>query len=161
MRVVIIALLCAVLAGCSNDTSVYTGPDVTRIVVFKEKRKMYLLHKDTVLTSYDIDLGFAPVGHKEIEGDGKTPEGNYLIDRRNPNSKFYLSIGLNYPNTKDVAAAKALGKSAGGDIFIHGESDRKDTRGTDWTWGCISVSDKEMLEIYRMVQLDTLISIVP
>lgn len=161
MRVVIIALLCAVLAGCSNDPFAYDGPEVTRIVVFKEKRKMYLLNEGDVLTSYDIDLGFAPVGHKEIEGDGKTPEGNYLIDRRNPNSKFYLSIGLNYPNTADVAAAKALGKSAGGDIFIHGESDSKSTLGTDWTWGCISVSDKEMLEIYSMVQIDTLITIAP
>lgn len=164
MRAIIFALLgvaALALAGCSSGIKPYTGPEVTRIVVYKDARKMFLLHNSKILKSYNIDLGFAPEGDKKIEGDGKTPEGTYRIDRRNPNSDFYLSIGLNYPNVKDVAEAKALGKSAGGDIFIHGESRNRNFRGTDWTWGCIAVSDKEMVDIYRMVKLNTIITVNP
>lgn len=157
----LIGVVAMIMAGCSSGVQPYTGPEVTRIVVFKDSRKMFLMHNAKILESYNIDLGFAPSGDKKIEGDGKTPEGNYRIDRRNPNSDFYLSLGLSYPNTKDVAEAKALGKSAGGNIFIHGESRNKNFRGTDWTWGCISVSNKEMIEIYRMVKLNTIITVNP
>ncbi len=122
---------------------------------------MYLLHHDQVLKGYDIDLGFAPEGHKQVQGDGKTPEGNYRIDRRNPNSNFHLSLGISYPNAEDVATARAMGKNPGGDIFIHGARRKKDRKGRDWTWGCISVSNKEMEDIYAMVNKGTLISIYP
>ena len=83
---------------------------------------MYLFHHDKVLKDYEIDLGFSPIGDKYYEGDGKTPEGTYIIDRRNPTSKFHLSIGISYPNAQDRAEAAALGKPPGGDIFIHGNS---------------------------------------
>ena len=149
------------LGACARDPKFlsYNGPEVTYIVVNKGARRMHLLHNDRVLKSYDINLGFAPVGHKQIEGDGRTPEGVYRIDRRNPNSNFHLSLGISYPNVNDVAAAKALGESAGGDIFIHGQRSpsRKDER--DWTWGCISVTNEEVEEIYAMVRDGTLISI--
>lgn len=164
MRAIILTLIgvvALVLAGCSSGVKPYNGPEVTRIAVYKDARKLFLLHDGKILKSYDIDLGFAPEGDKKIEGDGKTPEGHYRINRRNPNSDFFLSIGLSYPDTTDVAEARALGKSAGGDIFIHGESRNKNFRGTDWTWGCISVSNKEMIEIYRMVKLNTIISLYP
>ncbi len=121
---------------------------------------MYLLHNDTVLKNYDIDLGFAPSGDKQIEGDGKTPEGLYFIDRRNPNSKFYLSLGISYPNAKDVAEARRLGQRPGGDIFIHGKPNPF-KRDTDWTWGCIAVTNKEMEDVYAMVQNGTPIQINP
>ncbi len=150
-----------VVVGCGGKFSAYNGPDVTRIVVMKEDRKMYLMAGDRVVRKYNIDLGFAPIGDKQFEGDGKTPEGHYTIDRRNPNSQFYLSLGISYPNVQDVAEAEAAGKSPGGDIFIHGQSEKEDTRGTDWTWGCISVSDREMYEIYGMVKTGTVISIYP
>lgn len=150
-----------VLSACGDRLPVYKGPEVTRIVVFKEKRSMYLLHGNMALKSYRIDLGFDPVGDKVQSGDGKTPEGHYLIDRRNPESSFYLSIGLNYPDAADMAEAKALGVDPGGDIFIHGESSLRKMRGTDWTQGCISVSNKEMREIYVMVRDGTPISIYP
>lgn len=112
------------LGACSPRTKFksYSGPDVTYIVVNKDARRMYLLHDDKVLKDYVIDLGFAPIGDKFFEGDGRTPEGNYLIDRRNPNSQFHLSLGISYPNERDRAEAAALGKPPGGDIFIHGES---------------------------------------
>lgn len=151
----------AALGGCATSKfKKYNGPDVTFIVVNKEARKMYLFHNDRVLKNYDIDLGFAPAGDKKIEGDGKTPEGRYFIDRRNPNSKFHLSLGISYPNAKDRAEARRLGKSPGGDIFIHGKPNpfKKDT---DWTWGCIAVTNREMEDVYAMVRNGTPIQINP
>ncbi|MEO1639988.1 MAG: L,D-transpeptidase family protein [Pseudomonadota bacterium] len=146
------------LAACSTGMRPYTGPEVTRIQVFKERREMQLLHHRTLLKSYTFELGFQPVGHKVYEGDGRTPEGAYLIDRRNPNSSFHLSLGISYPNARDVAVARSLGKEPGGDIFIHGTPDVwADT--PDWTWGCIAVTNREMDEIYPMVQTGTLITI--
>ena len=89
----------AVVAGCNTakpviSTSNYTGPSVTRVVVMKSNRRMYLLNGQEVLRKYRVDLGFAPRGDKKVQGDGKTPEGRYFIDRRNPNSSYYLSLGI-------------------------------------------------------------------
>ena len=139
------------LAGCSGGVMRYTGPEVTRIQVFKGARTMQLLHHQSLLKTYRFDLGFEPVGHKMQEGDGRTPEGAYRIDRKNPNSRFHLSVGISYPNASDVAAARARGVSPGGDIFIHGTPDRF-TGQPDWTWGCIAVTNDEMDEIYAMVE---------
>src|SRR6056297_1334241 len=133
----------AALAGCAQKSKFrsYYGPEVTRVIVKKGEREMFLLHHRRVLKRYKVELGFAPEGHKQFEGDGKTPEGTYLIDRRNPNSSFHLSLGISYPNAQDVAEARALGKSPGGDIFIHGQKNPfVPNTGEDWTWGCISVS---------------------
>ena len=141
------------LAGCSGVKK-YRGPQVTRIQVFKESREMQLLHNASLLKSYRFDLGFTPVGHKSQEGDGRTPEGAYYIDRRNPNSRFHLSLGISYPNEADVAFARENGIEPGGDIFIHGTPKR--WLGTpDWTWGCIAVKNKEMDEIFAMVETGT------
>ena len=148
-----------VAAGCEQPKFVdYSGPEVTRIEVHKSTRRMYLLHHDQVLKGYHIELGFAPVGHKTQEGDGRTPEGRYYIDRRNANSAFYLSVGISYPNAADRAQAAALGVSPGGDIFIHG-TPRAFRRKHDWTAGCIAVTDREMREIYAMVGMRTVIDI--
>lgn len=154
-------LATAALAGCSQSSKFqrYSGPPVTSIVVNKGARSMYLLHHEDILESYKVDLGFAPLGHKNFRGDGKTPEGTYLIDRRNPNSSFHLSIGLSYPNSQDIARAKAAGLSPGGDIFIHGQPVRGKAKGNDWTAGCIAVKNKEIEQIYAMVQTGTLISL--
>lgn len=130
----------------------YDGPPVTQVQVFKGERKMYLLSQDKVLSKYKIALGGNPVGHKQFEGDGKTPEGAYLIDRRNANSAFHLSLGISYPNENDRAFAEAMGKSPGGDIFIHGRARKDKGRGKDWTAGCIAVKDEEIEEIYAMVR---------
>jgi murein L,D-transpeptidase YafK len=121
---------------------------------------MVLWHHDEALETFEVELGFAPVGHKFQEGDGRTPEGEYLIDRRNPNSAFYLSIGIDYPNAVDVAAAEEAGVDPGGDIFIHG-TPRDFARKDDWTAGCIAVTDREMRRIYAMVQDGTPIAIFP
>lgn len=157
-----IVALCILLAlgGCSKFRS-YNGPEVTRIVVYKGERKLYLLHYDDVLATHDIDLGFAPAGKKQFEGDGKTPEGRYFIDRRNPNSKFHLSLGISYPNPADVEFARESGRRPGGDIFIHGEVTRDQRKHNDWTAGCIAVKKREIEKIYAMVRDGTVIDIYP
>lgn len=121
---------------------------------------MFLMNNQRPLETYDFELGFAPRGHKEVEGDGKTPEGAYYIDRKNPNSRFHLSIGISYPNAADRAKASAMGKPPGGDIFIHGTPDRY-LNDPDWTWGCIAVKNREMDDIYAMVNVGTPIYIYP
>jgi len=170
-RLVFLIVMAIGLAACSSSKfRTYNGPEVTHVVVKKSQRRMYLLHHDKVLKSYDIGLGFQPEGHKQFEGDGKTPEGLYFIDRRNPNSSFHLSLGISYPNPNDRAFAQAAGKSPGGDIFIHGgpPKDRKRLGGgdwmtkgnsVDWTWGCIAVSDDQIEHIYAMVKTGTPITI--
>lgn len=161
LRVVFLLVLVGGISACATKFKAYNGPEVTRVIVYKERHKMYLMHHDKVLERYHIELGFAPTGDKKIEGDGKTPEGEYYIDRRNPNSAFYLSIGISYPNAADRAEAKALGKPTGGDIFIHGGRRAGDSKDADWTAGCISVSDRQMRDIYAMVKNGTRISIYP
>ncbi|NIZ11841.1 murein L,D-transpeptidase family protein [Phaeobacter sp. HF9A] len=155
-------------AGCSSGPHVsrYNGPPVTSIVVNKGARKLYLLNEHTVLREYQVGLGFAPLGHKQLEGDGRTPEGTYLIDRRNPRSKYHLSLGISYPNAADRAAARALGVRPGGDIFIHGEPNSREDRKRaarvqDWTAGCIAVRNEEIEEIWSMVTDGTLITLRP
>lgn len=148
------------LAGCASKIRTYDGPEVTTIQIFKGKRLMRLMSGRKVLKKYKFELGFNPVGHKEIEGDGRTPEGVYYINRRNPNSRFHLSLGISYPNAEDVRRARAQGKSPGGDIFIHGTPDIYIGE-PDWTWGCIAVTNSEMEEIYAMIGEGTKIYIYP
>ncbi|MEL6806217.1 MAG: L,D-transpeptidase family protein [Pseudomonadota bacterium] len=150
------------LGACTQSKfRTYNGPEITGIVVNKEARKMYLLHHGRVVEDYKIDLGFAPIGDKFFEGDGRTPEGTYLIDRRNPNSQFHLSLGISYPNARDRAEAARIGKPPGGDIFIHGNNTGFRTGKADWTWGCIAVTNREMEDVYAMVRNGTPIQINP
>ncbi len=157
---VALALIVGV-AACGSKFRTYDGPEVTQIQVYKSKRMMLLLHNGTVLGNYDIALGGNPVGAKQFEGDRRTPEGLYFINRRNPNSQYHLSLGISYPNDENRAAAAALGKEPGGDIFIHGRDGKNKGRGRDWTVGCIAVKDREMEDIYAMVRVGTPIFIFP
>ena len=150
----ILGALGSFLAACASKFKTYNGPEVTRIQVFKDARVMQLLHHDKQLAAYNFELGFAPVGHKMVEGDGKTPTGAYRINRRNPNSRFHLSLGISYPDLEDIARARAMGKSPGGDIFIHGTPSNFLGQ-DDWTWGCIAVTNEEMEDIYAMVKVGT------
>ncbi len=160
LRILLIVALTVGAAACSKFKS-YDGPEVTRVVLYKAERRMYLLHEGQVLKAYDFGLGFAPVGHKRFERDGRTPEGDYVIDRRNPESKFHLSLGISYPNEADREFASTQGKSPGGDIFIHGRPWKYRKGGRDWTAGCIAVTNREIEEIYAMVDNGTPISIYP
>ena len=107
IKLITVILLAIGLAGCGSKFKKYNGPEVTQVIVQKDERRLFLMHHNKVLKTYPVELGFAPQGHKQFEGDGKTPEGFYYIDRRNPNSKFHLSIGLSYPNPSDRAFAAA------------------------------------------------------
>ena len=160
-RVVLLSGLAAFLSGCASKFRSYNGPEVTRLRMFKAQRLLVLDGADDVLRTYPIGLGFAPEGHKQFEGDGRTPEGSYAIDRRNPDSLFHLSIGISYPNEADIAFAEAQGRSPGKDIFIHGGPRRgiDPVNVRDWTAGCISVTDRQIEEIYAMVRDGTPIDI--
>lgn len=163
-QVILVLAAMLLLASCGAKTDskfrTYRGPAVTAIIVDKSDRKMFLLHDSKVLEQYTVHLGFAPRGHKQFEGDGKTPEGQYRISHRNPKSQYHLSLGVSYPNAQDRAYAAAAGKPPGGDIFIHGGPPRPVDK-HDWTAGCIAVSDEEMEVIYSMVKPGTPIFIRP
>ncbi len=147
------------LSACSRDVSRLPAAD--GVVVSKARREMYLLSAGKTFRSYEVELGFTPQGHKEQEGDGRTPEGIYFIDRKNPRSDFHLSLGINYPNSADIARADAMGVDPGGDIFIHGGPRPKiDRTGADWTAGCIAVTNRQIEEIYAMVRMGTPIQIL-
>lgn len=161
-RILLSLALALGLSACgSSKFRHYDGPEVTSIQVHKADRKMYLLHNGEVLEDYDISLGFAPQGHKQFEGDGKTPEGTYFISHHNPRSRYHLSLGISYPNEMDAALAAEQGKEPGGDIMIHGRSRYKGRNKGDWTAGCIAVRDREIEEIYAMVKARTPIHILP
>ncbi|WP_114967029.1 L,D-transpeptidase family protein [Alkalilacustris brevis] len=163
IRALVLGAVALGLAACGEPSKFrsYDGPEVTRINVFKGERLMQLMHHDQLLASYYIDLGRTPEGQKQREGDGRTPEGIYLIDRRNPNSAFHLSLGISYPEPSDELRAKEAGDKPGGDIFIHGRGPRFQNPPRDWTEGCIAVTDREMEDIYAMVQVGTPILILP
>ncbi|SFJ59364.1 L,D-transpeptidase family protein [Celeribacter neptunius] len=156
-----IAALASPLAAWARTLKPYEGPEITRVVIYKGRRKLYLIHGQEVVESFKIGLGGNPVGPKRFQGDGKTPEGSYIIDRRNPNSSYHLSLGISYPNAEDVAYAKAHGRKPGGDIFIHGRAGENRGKGKDWTAGCIAVRDRHIERIYTMVANGTQVDIVP
>jgi murein L,D-transpeptidase YafK len=168
-RSVLLVLIVCGLGGCtqfnlfstSSLSSGYTSPEISSIVVSKDARKLYLFSGKKMIRAYRVELGFNPIGEKKVRGDGKTPEGKYYIDRKNAKSRFFLSLGISYPNKRDQAEAKSLGKSAGGDIFIHGQDSKPHFFNSDWTAGCIALRNKDIREIYSVVDIGTPIFIRP
>ena len=156
--------LCASCAGSSPQPSI--GGAIDKVLVLKSQRSMQLLNKGLAVKTYKVALGGAPTGTKTCQGDGKTPEGTYLLDWRNPLSKFHLSLHVSYPAQADRARAQKAGCPPGGDIMIHGLPDKWKTVGVlhrliDWTDGCIAVTNEEMDEIWKMVPDGTVIEIKP
>lgn len=145
----------------------FSGQSVNQILISKSKRRLYLFSGDQVVKSYPTAFG-DPQGPKRFEGDFKTPEGLYYIGSKNPQSKFNLSLKITYPNAADIAYAKKYGKSAGGEIMIHGFPINPNTREfvrqvhpMDWTRGCVAVTDPEIEEIYHLVATKTPVTICP
>ena len=137
-----------------------------KVLIEKQARRLTLLSKGEVIKTYKIALGGNPVGPKQIQGDYKTPEGTYIIDSRNENSAFHLSLHISYPNEKDKMRARELGASPGGAIMIHGLKNGFSWVGAshadvDWTDGCIAVTDEEIEEIYKFVPNGTIVEIRP
>jgi murein L,D-transpeptidase YafK len=141
-------------------------PLADRVIVRKSERKLLLLRNGDVLRTYKVVLGLRPEGHKQFEGDFRTPEGTYHLTRRNPNSEYFLSIQVSYPNNQDMAYARRQGWRPGGAIMIHGHPNtprkpRDYYSNVDWTEGCIAVSNSDMVEIWLMTRPDTPIEIKP
>ena len=137
---------------------------IDRIEIDKGQRLLTVFKGGEALRTYPIGLGRDPIGPKTRQGDGRTPEGTFRSDRRNPNSKFNLSLGIDYPQPQHIAEAKANGVSPGGDIFIHGQPNAVKGLRTlpgDWTAGCIAVADNVIEELWRITPIGTEVVIRP
>jgi murein L,D-transpeptidase YafK len=142
------------------------GTLADRVVVRKSSRTLELYRDGELLRSYSIALGRNPSGHKQQEGDGKTPEGSYVLDYRNPRSSYRKALHVSYPSAADTAAARSRGVSPGGLIMVHGVRNGLGFVGRlhrlfDWTDGCIALTDREIDEIWRIVPDGTPIQIEP
>lgn len=136
------------------------------VLVDKSDRKLYLLKAGRVLREVEVSLGLVPSGAKQREGDFRTPEGKYVLDARNADSDFFLSIHVSYPNESDRVRARAQGVDPGGQIMIHGlpnepKYDMRRYLDTDWTDGCIAVSNSDMVDIWLLTRESTPIEIRP
>ena len=166
MRSCCIVLIAApvLLASCApaREAVPLSSEPVDFLLVDKSDRTLVLYRDGVEVRRYTgLQFGDAPMGHKQFEGDEKTPEGRYTIDTRNPNSSYYLSLRVSYPNAQDRAFAEALGRSPGGDIFLHGQPNWMPNgrmRG-DWTDGCIAFTNAEMDELWSLVPDGTPIEI--
>lgn len=139
------------------ETFVEIKEPIDSLVLIKSKRILTAFHEGKRIKGYIVSLGMEPIGKKEYEGDMKTPEGLYFIDKRDSISSFHKNLNVNYPNFSDSLFAVAQGKSPGGDIKIHGfpnlhnKSAEKDLLNSDWTLGCIAISDFEVDELFKWV----------
>ncbi len=163
-KLLLASALLLLATGAARSTVEFPIADF--VLVEKGERKLHLIRDGEPFRSYDIALGIMPVGDKEREGDFRTPEGRYLLDARNPNSEFFLSIHISYPDRRDRAQARARGEDPGGAIMIHGQPNvptRSETyyRTQDWTNGCIAVSNSDMIDIWLMTGENTPIEIKP
>ena len=167
MRALVTALVLALAASpAARSAELPSGTRADKVLVLKSERRLLLLRDERILETYRIALGRDPLGHKMEEGDGRTPEGHYLLDWRNPNSRFYRSLHISYPNEMDRRRARSRGVSPGGDIMIHGlplgaASLGPDHARWDWTEGCIGVTNTEIDRIWRLVENGTPIEIRP
>jgi murein L,D-transpeptidase YafK len=141
-------------------------PVADEVIIDKSDRELHLLSDGEIFRTFKIALGIRPEGDKKKEGDFKTPEGRYLLDTRNPNSDYFLSIHVSYPSTEDRREASLSGLQPGGAIMIHGQPNipsRSETyyRTQDWTNGCIAVTNSDMIDIWLMTGDSTPIEIRP
>lgn len=169
IRVLPVAVALVLLALAALRLEVRPPPQAAQadlILVEKAQRRLTLYRGTVALRSYRVALGRQPVGAKVREGDGRTPEGIYSIDRRNPASGYHLALHLSYPDASDRARAAALGVSPGGDVMIHGMRNGLGWLGPlhrlkDWTRGCIAVTDAEVDEIAQAAPDGTVVEIRP
>jgi murein L,D-transpeptidase YafK len=155
--------LFAIWIGGSEAASL---PKADRILVVKSERKLTLLRDGKPLKSYLVALGGVPVGDKKCQGDSRTPEGVYRIDFKKKDSQFHRALHVSYPDARDVAEARKRGCPPGGDIMIHGLASSFAKIGalhrlSDWTLGCIAVTNEEIEEIWAAVDTGTTVEIRP
>jgi len=166
LRLASVVVLAWVFAGIASWVPAQTTSTVDRIVIEKSKRTLTLMSGVKTVKSYKVALGGQPVGAKDRQGDHKTPEGNYAVDAKNPKSQFYKALHLSYPSGADRANARKLGVGPGGDVEIHGLGAKWGWIGakhrlTDWTDGCIAVTNEEIDEIYPQIKVGTPVEIRP
>ncbi len=180
----LIAAMCGVALSQTSDRSrgglrMLSGLQSPEIVIRKKQRTLEVYDSGKLIKSFTMVLGFEPVGDKEVEGDGKTPEGEFYVFTKNAKSKFHLSLGLSYPSKVDAERGFARGliskldrdqifsaidnkkmppqKTAlGGEIYIHGGGTRR-----DWTWGCVALDNDEIEELFKAIPLGTKVTITP
>ena len=157
----ILCLYCLLTSPASAHNGI-----ADHVIVNKTERRLYLMHGKEILSEYRIALGLLPQGHKQQEGDFRTPEGRYLLTRRLVESDYFMAIEINYPNSSDIDRAREQGVSPGGSIMIHGQpvNPSKSARyyeKYDWTNGCIAVSNQAMTEIWQRTRSNTPITILP
>ncbi len=161
------AVLLLFCLPCWSQKNVPPTPvKADRIVIVKSTRTMTLMKDGKTLKTYKVSLGTEPVGPKQQQGDHKTPEGEYFVDEKVPNSRFHRALHLSYPSAADRARAHKLGVSPGGDVEIHGLGKEfawvgSMQRTVDWTDGCVAVTNEEIEEIYAMVSVGTPVEIRP
>jgi murein L,D-transpeptidase YafK len=163
---IIILLVTGTLYYFFPEDKLPTDQKIDKLIVTKSKRTMDVYSAGQIIKTYTISLGRDPLGDKEFEGDKRTPEGQYRINDKNPNSGFHKNLGISYPNKKDIEEAKEKKLKPGGDIKIHGIRNGfgfigKFQRLFDWTAGCIALTDQEVDELYNSVQIGTPILILP
>jgi murein L,D-transpeptidase YafK len=159
-------VLLAVIGAAPSTAPASAIEMADRVVVRKSERQLLLMRGDRILRSFDVALGLSPTGHKQREGDFRTPEGNYRLAARNPNSDFFLAIQVDYPGPDDLRRAAQEGADPGGQIMIHGQPNRPSKpleyyQTRDWTNGCIAVSNADMVDIWLMTPDNTPIQILP
>jgi murein L,D-transpeptidase YafK len=153
------------IAGKDYDTIALTKP-IDSVMVEKSKGLMYVYFKRKKIKTYICGVGSVQDGHKKEEGDNRTPEGLYALSSKTNVSSYYKNFHINYPNAKDIARAKKRGVKPGGEIKIHGYADSKgnetemNTRFT-YTWGCVSLTNTEMDELYKYLPVPSPIFIKP
>ncbi|HEY7670877.1 MAG TPA: L,D-transpeptidase family protein [Gammaproteobacteria bacterium] len=163
----VLPLCCALLSPvASGDAFDVPADRVDRILIVKSERKMYLQSAGRTLRTFDVSLGLVPEGAKQREGDFRTPEGVYYVESKNAGSDFFLALKVSYPNEQDRARARVKGIDPGGQIMIHGlpnvpKYPESRYLGTDWTDGCIAVSNSDMVDLWLMTSVATPIEIRP
>jgi murein L,D-transpeptidase YafK len=136
-----------------------------RVIVEKSESRLYLMRAGDAFASFHVAFGANPEGHKQQQGDERTPEGQYVLGYKNAGSAFYKSIHISY-NAKDRAEARKRGVNPGGDIMIHGQKNGYGkfsaiVQRFNWTNGCIALSDRDMDLVWNAVKPGTPIEIRP
>lgn len=152
------------LFGCDGLNNNTAGKEASLVKVDKSERRLYLMHHEQVLYAFPIALGGNPEGHKQQEGDNRTPEGRYVLDYKKEDSSFYRAFHVSYPNLQDKAVARELGVSPGGLIMIHGQPNGLGALSPllqqfDWTEGCIALTNRQMDIVMTRVPVGTPIDI--
>jgi len=148
------------------QSAAWSGQKADEVLVVKSEKRLYLMSHGSILQSFPVTFGADPRGHKQQQGDGRTPEGRYTLNQKNVNSRFYKSIHISYPNAQDVEQARKRNVNPGGDIMIHGQLNNWGWASPlvqlfNWTDGCIALSDENMDQVWDAVAAGTPIEIRP